>query len=398
MAATRRRFGWPEDSFHVPEDVASFAAELAAGGARRRQRWLAGFDEWAARHPDAAAQWTRAQAGELPAELTAALGGVAGGTLATRQASGRVLAAAGAVLPELVGGSADLAGSTGTDQLPGGVVRAGNYSGRTIAFGIREHAMAAVLNGLALHGGLRPFGSTFLVFSDYLRPALRLSALMRLPVVYLLTHDSVAVGEDGPTHQPVEHLESLRLIPDLAVLRPGDAAETVSAWDAALRRTDGPTALVLSRQALPELADCELDTVARFGARVVHRGSDEPRVTILASGSEVALAHGAAAELTASGVPTRAVSVCWRERFAELPAVERDRITGGAAVMVAVEAGPPGGWVELTGSADRVMGLSRFGTSGPGPAVLDHLGFRQPAVVALARAALARADARSGHA
>ncbi len=384
LAATRERFGWPETAFHVPADVAAHAAELAAAGTERRRQWEAAF----------AGRQDRAPA----LDHAAALHGIATGPMATRQASARVLAAAGAALPELVGGSADLAGSTGTDALPGGVVTADDYSGSTIHFGIREHAMAAVLNGLALHGGFRPFGSTFLVFSDYLRPALRLSALMGLPVVYVFTHDSVAVGEDGPTHQPVEHVESLRLIPNLAVLRPADAAETVAAWHVALTRTTGPTALILSRQSLPDLGACPVGFVGESGARVVGAAVDEPQVTILATGSEVALACSAAGELSAAAVPTRVVSVPWRERFAALAPADRAGIVGTADVVVAVEAGATGGWAALTGGPERVLGLDRFGASGPGERVLEHLGLTAAALVELARRSLLTREAMPLHA
>jgi len=219
-------------------------------------------------------------------------------------------------------------------------------------------------------------------------PALRLSALMGLPVVYLLTHDSIAVGEDGPTHQPIEHVESLRLIPRLAVLRPADAAETVSAWHAALTRTDGPTALILTRQSVPDLGACPLDTVARHGARVVGPSPDAPQVAILATGSEVALAQAAAERLGAEGIAARAVSVPWRERFAALPPDERAAITGGAPLTFAVEAGVPSGWSALTGSGDRVLGLTDFGASGPGDAVAEHFGLTADAVVQMVRRGL----------
>lgn len=384
LAATRARFGWPDQAFHVPSDVRERCAELAAEGALSRQAWQNRLDGWAVREPAQFALWRRTLAGELPLGLGEALAGVPVTTaLATRQSSARVLAAIGVGMPELVGGSADLAGSTGTDALPGAVVTAPHYQGSTIHFGIREHAMAAVLNGIALHGGLRPFGSTFLVFSDYLRPALRLSALMRLPVVYVFTHDSPAVGEDGPTHQPIEQVESLRLIPNLAVLRPADTAETVAAWHTALARTDGPTALILSRQALPPLGACALDTVSQTGARVVGTPVAAPRVTILASGSEVATALAAADGLIAQEVPTRVVSVPWRERFAALEPVARDQILGDPTVTFAVEAGVPGGWAGLTGGAGRTLGISRFGASGPGEQVLAELGLTAEALTAL---------------
>ena len=384
LAATRRRFDWPPEAFHVPSDVHERCVELAVAGSGARHEWEAGFARWAADEPAAAHEWARRQRRELPADVETALKSVdVAQDLATRQSSGQVLRLLAGVLPELVGGSADLAGSTGT-AIAGGAVRAGSYGGRVLNFGVREHAMAAALNGLALHGGLRVFGSTFLVFSDYLRPALRLSALMRLPVVYVLTHDSVAVGEDGPTHQPVEHVESLRLIPGLTVLRPADTAETVDAWRSALARTDGPTVLVLSRQTLPALGECSEGTIDEFGARVITAPSSPSEVTLLASGSEVAVAVAAAALLAVDGIGVRVVSVPWRERLERLDPMVRAEIVG-PGLAFALEAGVRGGWVRLTGSINRVVGLDTFGTSGPGAEVLEHFGLTPGSVAAAVR-------------
>jgi transketolase len=379
LAATRARFGWPDEAFHVPDDVRARGQELAARGADQHRAWRR--ERFPAR-----------PVLDLSPAVEAALSQIPVGTArATRQTSAKVLQALGPVLPELVGGSADLAGSTGTDGLAGQAVDRDDFSGSTVHFGIREHAMAAVVNGLALHG-LRPFGSTFLVFSDYLRPALRMSALMRLPVIYIFTHDSVAVGEDGPTHQPIEQLESLRLIPGLAVIRPADDAETVEAWRAALRRNDGPTALILSRQALDPLGPCAPGAVAETGARVVGPVTDDPRVTILASGSEVGLAVAAATDLGAAGIATRVVSVPWRERFTSIDEARRGQVLGRPQVVLAVEAGVPDGWTELTGARRRVLGISGFGASGPGEQVRAHLGLTVEALTGLARAELARAE------
>jgi transketolase len=296
---------------------------------------------------------------------------------ATRQTSQAALAELTSVLPELVGGSADLAGSTGTaTSLP--AVTRDDYSGSTIHFGIREFAMAATLNGLSLHGGFRAYGSTFLVFSDYLRPALRLSALMRQPVIYVLTHDSVAVGEDGPTHQPVEHVESLRLIPGVRVLRPADDVETLAAWQAAIEHLDGPTVLVLTRQTVPSLASGPAtpeDFLTRRGARVVHAAED-PAVDLLATGSEVGLAVAAAHALEAQGLSARVISVPWREQFA------RSRQDfGRAPVEVSLEAGVTTGWLGLT-HAGHAVGIDEFGASGPGDQVLARFGLTVDSVVA----------------
>lgn len=381
LAATRRRLHWSDEPFHVPSDVRALCEQLAARGGQSRREWQQALDDWSRSDPERAALWRRTLDGSLPDRLEDSLAAVeVDAALATRQGSARVLSVLGARMPELVGGSADLAGSTGTDALPGGVVTAADYAGSTIHFGIREHAMAAVLNGIAAHGGLRPFGSTFLVFSDYLRPALRLSALMGLPVIYVFTHDSVLVGEDGPTHQPVEQLETLRLIPNLAVLRPADVAETVAAWHTALARLDGPTALILSRQALPSLGPCPVSTVTERGARVVGAPVAEPQVTILASGSEVELAVKTAEQLTADGIPARVVSVAWRERLAALDAKARSDLVGDPELTVAVEGGVPQGWASLTGHSSRTLGVQSFGASGPGEQVRDQLGLTVAAV------------------
>ncbi|WP_300007483.1 transketolase [Pseudonocardia sp.] len=360
VAELRARHGWPDEPFHVPSDVAAHCAEIAGRGRRTRL-------DWADAHADGWRRWSDA-AGRTafdPPDFDAAT--------ATRVASGATLRAAADACPGLVGGSADLEGSTGT-ALPGhGVVTRHDFSGRTVAFGIREHGMAAVLNGIALHGGLRPFGSTFLVFSDYLRPALRLSALMGLPVVHVFTHDSVVVGEDGPTHQPVEHVEALRLIPGLAVLRPADAHETAACWATALARTDGPTALVLTRQDLPVLDPVPAAVVAEHGARTVREPARPAQVVLVATGSEVSLALSAADRLDElDGPAARVVSVPWRER-----AVGSGRLHEllGELPAVWVEAGSPVGWRAVSRPGDAVIGLERFGASAPGPEVYARLGF-----------------------
>jgi transketolase len=387
IAAMRARFDWPDRPFHVPAQVRDVAAELAAKGAAARSDWAHAYADWCADHPQLATDFALDR---VPAPrdvgVLAALADEPGGPVATRQASGAALGALAPVYPALVGGSADLAGSTNT-AIPGGDVSADDYSGRTIHFGIREHAMAAALNGIALHGGLRPFGSTFLVFADYLRPALRLSALMRQPVIYVFTHDSVHVGEDGPTHQPIEHIESLRVIPGLTVLRPADAAETALAWEIAADNTAGPTALVLSRQKLPTLAGNGIDGMREHGFRVVHGDAGRADVVLAASGSEVALALEAADLLSGRGVSVTVISVMWRERLeqamstAELP----------DAPVVWAEAGVPTGWRAIASDRDQVVGLQRFGESGPGAHVAAHLGLTPVALANAAFTALGRA-------
>ena len=355
LAEAKKLAGWDQPSFGVPEQVSTATRELAEIGAREHAAWDDALDAFAAANPERAQQFRRAQERGLPVGLEEALAAaVATAPRATRQSSHACLSAALSALPELIGGSADLAGSTGTSI--GEVVTRDDFSCRAIAFGIREFGMAAIANGISLHGGFRVFGSTFLVFADYLRPALRLSALMRQPVIYVLTHDSIAVGEDGPTHQPVEHVESLRIIPGLQVLRPADDAETAQAWRQALERTDGPTALILSRQSLPQLDHDEFD------------GGTAPSIEIVATGSEVALAAAAADVLRAEGRTVRVVSTVDRARYTPDP----------GATTVSIEAGSTAGWRRLV---DLAIGIDEFGHSGPGGAVMAHHGFTVDSVV-----------------
>jgi transketolase len=369
--------------------VRRHVAARAALGRRERQAWQARVTALRAADPERVADWERTQAGVPPTAVEAALPRFDDGDrVATRVASGATLRALADVLPELVGGSADLAGSTNC-TLDGGAVQRGDHGGRTIHFGVREHAMAAVLNGLALHGGFRPFGSTFLVFSDYLRPALRLAALMKLPVIFVFTHDSIGVGEDGPTHQPVEQLTALRTIPNLAVLRPADARETALAWRTAMRRTDGPTALVLTRQKLPVLPAPPSGAVDEVGARVVRDTEAAPDVVLVATGSEVSLALAAADGLAEDGVVARVVSMPWRERFFAAPPATSERILPAWVPRVVVEAGTPDLWHGLAGPQGRVIGLDRFGASAPVPEVMDRLGFTPERVRAVVLEVLA---------
>ena len=381
IRATKVRFGWaPDASFVVPDEVYEHMGRIAAAGLEQRLRWEEGWAEWARVHGDLAAEWNRRIAGRLPEGLGEVMIDADEDTpMATRVASGRALSMLAERVPELVGGSADLAESTNT-AMPGGDVRRGDFSGRVLRFGVREHGMGAVLNGLALHGGLRPFGSTFLVFSDYMRPSIRLAALMGLPVVYVFTHDSVALGEDGPTHQPVEHLLALRAIPGLAVLRPADAHETMWAWRMALRRRDGPTALILSRQPLTVLHRDDLGSLDAVGARVIRDTGADVAAVIVATGSEVTVALGAATVLEGAGIATRVVSMPWRERFLESPLPSQTALIPPGALCVAVEAGLPLGWETVTGRPGRAVGIERFGASAPGARVLDELGITPQAV------------------
>ncbi|MDD4866474.1 MAG: transketolase, partial [Mycobacterium sp.] len=362
LAETKRLAGWEFPPFTVPGPVRAACANLAEIGAREHTAWREEFAKVEATFPERAAEFRRAHARRLPAGVEDVLQRVTDAApRATRQTSQACLNAALSLMPELVGGSADLSGSTGT--VCGDVVTRDDYSRSAIAFGIREFGMAAIMNGISLHGGFRVFGSTFLVFADYLRPALRLSAIMRQPVIYVFTHDSIAVGEDGPTHQPIAHIESLRIIPGLQVLRPADDAETAKAWLMALEHTDGPTALLLSRQSLPQLDTAALD------------GGDAVAVEIVATGSEVSLAADVAKALRADGYGVRVISALDRSRYVPDP----------TATKVSIEAGTTGGWAGLV---DLAIGIDEFGASGPGDEVMAHYGFTVDAVLARIRARL----------
>jgi transketolase len=390
-AATKAALGidWPE--FTVPDDVRVHYREAAVEGAEAHAAWRATWSAYEAAHPDLAAELARTMHRGLPTGFDADLPTWAPGTkaIATRKASQQVLHALAPHVPELVGGSADLAGSNYTD-LPGErAMKAGDFEGRIIHFGIREHAMAAAANGMALHGGVRPFVGTFLIFADYLRPALRLSALMKQPVVYVLTHDSIGLGGDGPTHQPIGTLASLRAIPGVTVIRPADANETAQAWRDALERTDGPTVLALTRQDVPHL-DVPAGAVARGG--YVAAGADEPAdVLLIATGSEVALALAAREGLAGEGVRARVVSLPSWERFEAQDAAYRDSVLPpDVRARVAVEAGATFGWARYVGLEGEVVGIDRFGASAPGDTLMEAFGFTPENVAAAARRALAR--------
>jgi transketolase len=387
LAGTKAAMGWPDTPFFVPDDVRdAMAAGLAARQAERAA-WEQAFAGYAAAHPELAAELTALWAGELPAgtgaALDAALAKLAiGSSVATRKASNVVLEALTAVHPTLVGGSADLAGSNGT-KLDRPAMASATPDGVVIHFGVREHAMAAICNGLALHGGLRPYDATFLIFSDFMRGALRLSALMKLPVIHLLSHDSFWVGEDGPTHQPIEQTMSLRLIPGLRVVRPADARETVGAWQLALARRDGPTAILLTRQNLPVLAQTRPEGVAE-GAYVLWEPPGttvaELAAVVIATGSEVELALAAAQALHAEGRHVRVVSMPSWSDFAAQPPAARDAVIPTAVpVRLSVEAGVTLGWERW---ATHHIGLDRFGASAPGEALAEHFGFTAAAVTA----------------
>jgi transketolase len=384
--ATKENLGWPYgEPFIVPDQVYTAMRKTALdAGQTRHGEWLQRFAAYEKEHAGFAEAFRSTMAGKLPEGWHRALPSFERETqLATRSASGAVLNAIAAVLPELVGGSADLAPSTDTYLKGFADVSCGDFSGRNFHFGVREHAMGSVLNGIAAHGGLRPYGGTFFVFSDYMRPSIRMAALMDIPVVFVYTHDSIGLGEDGPTHQPIEHLASLRSIPNLVVLRPADANETVQAWRVAVERRDGPTALVLTRQKLQVLPAPPEGAVAR-GARVVADGRD---VVIVATGSEVSLALDARELLAGEGVSARVVSMPSWELFERQPPDYREQILPPGVRRLAVEAACGLGWRAW---ADDVVSLDRFGASAPAEVLFTELGFTPETVAERARGLLSR--------
>ena len=385
----KQAYGWPEDAeFLVPDDVAAWAPVLRERGAELVSAWDAAMDAYGADFPAEAAELRRRLAGALPAGWDASLPTFEEGeSPATRVASTAALNAIAATVPELVGGAADLASSTGTVIKGAGDVGPGSFGGRNIHFGVREFGMAAAINGMTAHGGFRAYGSTFMTFSDYMKNAIRMAALQALPSILVFTHDSVAVGEDGPTHQPIEQLAALRSIPGLVTIRPADARETAQAWRIAVARDDGPTALVLTRQGVPVLPVDE-PPVDR-GAYVLAPGDD---CILIATGSEVSLALAARDLLAGEGVSARVVSMPSWELFLAQPDAYRDEVLPpSTAARVSVEAASTFGWARWTGTWGRTVGIDRFGESAPGGTVMEQLGMTPEVVAAAARASLAAA-------
>lgn len=388
---TREILDWPETPFHVPEEARLDLGRCVERGSAAHGDWRGLRDAWAAAHPKLAGEFAQTMAGQLPDGWDTGLPSFqAGSALATRQASSQVLNALVSRVPALVGGSADLAGSTGVVVKDGGVFTA-EAPGRTIHWGIREHGMAACLNGMAAHGGIRPYGSTFLVFADYLKPSIRLAALMGLPVSYVFSHDSIGVGEDGPTHQPVEQVAMLRGIPNLVVLRPADATETTEAWRIALERDNGPTAIILTRQKLPVLDRSVVAAAAgtRQGGYVLLDSPKPPQVILIATGSEVPLALDAAAKLNGDGIMTRVVSMPSCELFAVQTAEYREQVLPKAIrARVVIEAGTSFGWHRWTTDGGQFLTMDRFGASAPGEKLFAEFGFTVERIVDLAHRAL----------
>ncbi len=415
---TKQNLGWEWDAFELPDASLDHFRKARARGAAAQDDWQSRFDAYRAAYPDLAAAWEQAVNGELPDGWEDLIPSFAPekGAVATRKASGQVLNALAAGVSTLFGGSADLNPSTNTvlkghgdfqppesrpadDDLQGTSGGPWGWEGQNIHFGVREHAMGSILNGASVHGGVRPYGATFMVFSDYMRPAIRLAALMKQPVIYVFTHDSIALGEDGPTHQPVEHLAALRAIPNLLVIRPGDANETAEAWRVALRSKDAPVMLALTRQDIPVLDRAGQDLapasdLAKGAYVLAEARGGEPRLILIGTGSELSLCLQAREQLEAAGVPTRVVSMpCW-ELFDRQPveyrqAVLPDQVTA----RLSVEAGSTQGWCRYTGTHGDAVGVDTFGASAPAKEVLKHYGFTVEHVVTRARELLGNHEA-----
>jgi len=383
IAATRANLGWQYGPFEVPDEVYAICRDRVEALKRRYTSWQRGFSAWHAANPEKAKLWDEMWNKRIPAALADELiAAVAGKDGATRALSGAVLQKAAELVPALVGGSADLAPSNNSDIKGSPSVQTGAFAGRNLHFGIREHAMGAVVNGMALYGCFIPYGATFLVFSDYCRPAIRLSALMNLQSIFIFTHDSFFVGEDGPTHQPIEHVASLRMIPGLQLIRPADGLETALAWQAALQHTNGPTLLILTRQKLPVI-----DRPASFtnadalrGGYVVASPAGRPDVVVMASGSEVHVAVDAAQSLAGRGIAARVVSVPNLGQFSSQPAAYRDEVLPAGVPRVAFEAGRGESWGRLLGCDGLFIGIEHFGASAPDKVLAEQFGFTAPQV------------------
>lgn len=389
IAATREKLGWPHEPFVVPDDVLDAWRLVGARGASKSSSWdvrLAEMDQ--ERHES----FKRASAGRLPEGWQKGMDAHIAKLLqdkpsvATRKASQMAIEAVQPALPEMIGGSADLTGSNLTKTGTMVPVAPGDFGGSYVYYGIREHGMAAAMNGMALHGGVIPFGGTFLVFTDYCRPSIRLSALMQQRVIYVMTHDSIGLGEDGPTHQPVEHLASLRAMPNVRVFRPCDAVETAECWKLAIEHSTGPSILALSRQGTPLLRKDAGEQSSRGG--YVLEGGESPRVAIIATGTEVALAVEARKQLASEGVEASVVSMPCTELFDEQDAAYRESVLPAGAIKIAIEAASTYGWERYVGADGAIIGMSGFGASAPAGQLYEHFGITSQAIVEAAKARL----------
>ena len=391
VRATKDYYGWPQEDFFIPGEALEHFRGAVERGAQQEQTWAQKFEAWRAAYPELAAEWDVAMRGELPAGWDADIPTFSPGKeIATRSAGGTILNAIAKHVPLMIGGDADLAGSTRTLIDGAAHTGPGKAAARNLRFGVREHAMGAIVNGLALHGGVaRPYTATFLTFSDYMRPTIRLGALMDIPALYIFTHDSIGLGEDGPTHQPIEHFAALRAIPNLRVFRPADANESAGAWKAAMS-LGGASVLIFTRQNLPVLEEAARihEGVAR-GAYVLADCDGTPQVILLSTGSEVHIAHEAYQTLTAEGVRVRLVSMpCW-ELFEQQDAAYREQVLPASVpARVSIEAGVTMGWHRYVGSGGVVLGIDHFGASAPYQLIYEKLGLTPAAVAEAARSLL----------
>ncbi|MCE2490567.1 MAG: transketolase [Anaerolineae bacterium] len=391
---TKAALGWPDEDFYIPGEALEHFREAIPRGAQQESEWQARFRAWAAAHPELAAAWEQLQRGDLPPGWDADLPHYeAGGVVATRNANGEVLNAIAQHLPTMIGGDADLAGSTKTLISGADSSGADVATARNLRFGVREHAMGAIVNGLALHGGIvKPYSATFLTFSDYMRASMRLGALMGVPALYIFTHDSIGLGEDGPTHQPIEHFAALRAIPNLTVLRPADANETVAAWAVAMEQP-GPCVLIFTRQDLPVIEQdaAQLRADVARGGYVLQDCEGAPEVILLATGSEVHIARDAWQVLSDEGIKTRVVSMPCHELFAAQDEAYREQVLpASVTARVSVEAGVAQGWYRWIGSGGAAISLERFGASAPFEEVYENLGITVDAVASAARGLIMR--------
>ncbi len=392
LNAAKGNLGWPlEPRFYIPEDVLAFFRQAVERGQKAEQAWYNKIDEYKKSNPGPGAELVRRLSGQLPDGWEASLPAFPADPkgMATRASSGKVLSALSARLPELIGGSADLTPSNNTKFEGASDFQKDSPSGRYLHFGVREHAMGAAINGMALHGGVIPYGGTFLIFSDYMKPAIRIAAISHIPSVFVFTHDSVGLGEDGPTHQPIEHLAALRAVPNLLLIRPADANETAEAWKIAIRRRDGPTALALTRQSLPTFEPYEGPRVEKGAYILASFGKKKPDVILMASGSEVSLVYEAGRKLSEEGYGVRVVSFpSWR-LFEQQDEAYREAVLPRAVkARLAVEAGASLGWERYVGSNGKVIAIDRYGASAPYKVIFENLGFTVENVVAKARTLL----------
>jgi len=391
LKLAKEKLGWPlEPAFYVPSEVLSHYREALKEGEEAENEWNMLFEKYAKQYPLQAQEWKRFMNGELPDGWDKDLPAYdKGGSIATRSASGEVLNAVAAKISNLIGGAADLAPSTDTYLKGLGDFLESNHKGRNFHFGVREHAMGAILNGLTLHGGIVSFGATFFIFSDYMRPPIRLAALMNIPTIFVFTHDSIALGEDGPTHEPVEQLISLRAIPNMTVIRPADANETREAWRYALTNRRGPVILVLTRQKLPILDQKKFESAKNLskGAYILSAAKTPAQLILIATGSEVSLALSAQEKLAQQSISATVVSMPSCELFNAQPREYKDKILPPSIkARLVIEAASPRGWRDYVGLEGDIIGINRFGASAPGPVVMEKLGFTVDNVVSHALA------------